>query len=245
MEFGEFFSKAIPSARLTLWLLPVVVLYTLLSAQLVGYLKRKHGIITPYTRKLFHLLIFSLAGVLQIYIGLSAVVLMGTVVSLSVLFAVVKGSGFPFYEAMARPTDAPKRSLFILIPLITTALGGIVSNIVFPGFASVGYFVGGFGDAAGEPVGTRWGRHRYRVPSLAGVKAERSVEGSAAVFFMSFIAAVLSLLLLNFSPLLSIKTGFVCAFTGTLVEAVSSHGIDNFTIQIAASGMASIILAGE
>jgi len=25
----------------------------------------------------------------------------------------------------------------------------------------VGYLVGGLGDAAGEPVGTRWGKHRY------------------------------------------------------------------------------------
>jgi len=38
----------------------------------------------------------------------------------------------------------------------------------------------GWGDAVGEPVGTRFGRHPYRVPSLAGVPATRTLEGSLA-----------------------------------------------------------------
>ena len=76
---------------------------------------------------------------------------------------------------------ATGRTLFILVPMLMTALGGVVSNVLFPGWAFVGYMVCGWGDAAGEPVGTRWGRHRYAVPSMAGIPATRSLEGSAAV----------------------------------------------------------------
>lgn len=243
MQIKEFLSDAIPSIGLIVWLVPVVIIYTILSAAIVGYLKKELKISTPYTRKIFHLLIFIVAGVLQIFIGLPAVVILGIVVSLAVLFAVSKGSGFSFYEAMARPSDAPKRSLFILIPLLTTALGGIASNVFFPAFASIGYFVGGFGDAVGEPVGTRWGKHRYRVPSLAGVKAHRSAEGSFAVFIMSFIAASLALYLIGFSASAGIKAGIICAFASTLIEAFSTHGLDNFTMQVTASGMAYLLLA--
>jgi phytol kinase len=245
MPINEFIYKAVPSADLVLWLLPASIIYTIISAAIVGYLKKEKQVRTPYTRKIFHLLIFTLAGILQIFVGLPAVVIFGTVVSLAVLFAVFKGSGFAFYEAMARPSDAPKRSLFILIPLLTTALGGISSNILFPGFASIGYFVGGFGDAVGEPVGTRWGKHRYNVPSLAGVRAQRSAEGSLAVFIMSFIAASLALYLMGFSTSASTKTGIICAFASTLVEAISNHGLDNFTMQVTASGMAHLLLAEE
>lgn len=245
MPINEFISKAVPSADLILWLLPAVIIYTIISAAIVGFLKKKKKVRTPYTRKIFHLLIFTLAGILQTFIGLPAVVIFGTIVSLAVLFAVFKGSGYAFYEALARPTDAPRRSLFILVPLLTTALGGISSNVLFPGFASIGYFVGGFGDAVGEPVGSRWGKHWYRVPSLAGVKARRSAEGSFAVFIMSFIAASLALYLMGFSSHVSLKTGIVCAFASTLVEAISSHGLDNFTIQVTASGIAHILLIEE
>lgn len=245
MPINEFILKAVPSADLVLWLLPALIIYTSISAAIVGFLKKGKQVRTPYTRKIFHLLIFTLAGILQIFIGLPAVAIFGLVVSLAVLYAVFRGSGFAFYEAMARPSDAPKRSLFILIPLLTTALGGIGSNIFFPAFASIGYFVGGFGDAVGEPVGTRWGKHRYKVPSLAGVKAQRSIEGSLAVLIMSFIAASLALYLMGYSTPASIKTGLICAFVSTLVEAFSSHGIDNFTMQVTASGMAHLMLAGD
>lgn len=243
MQINEFLSNAIPSIGLLTWLLPAVIAYTIFSAAIVGYLKEEKQVRTPYTRKIFHFLIFTVAGVLQIFIGLSAVIIFGIVVSLGVLFAVLKGSGFSFYEAMARPSDAPKRSLFILIPLLTTALGGVVSNLFFPAFASIGYFVGGFGDAVGEPVGTRWGKHKYNVPSLAGVRAQRSAEGSFAVFIMSFIAASLALYLMGFSAPVSIKTGVICAFASALIEAFSNHGLDNFTMQVTASGMAYLLLA--
>ena len=135
---------------------------------------------------------------------------------------------------MARPSDAPHRSLFILIPLATTALGGVLANLLFAPFAPVGYMVTGWGDAVGEPVGTSWGRHRYRVPSLVGVSAIRSLEGSTAVFSVGTAAAVVVLLGMGFPFPTAVRVGLACGAAGTAIEAFSSHGLDNLTVQLGA-----------
>jgi phytol kinase len=162
------------------------------------------------------------------------------VTSTLVLYAVWRGDGFPFYEAMARPSDAPRRTLFVLIPLATTAAGGVAANLAFPAYAVVGYLVCGWGDAVGEPVGTRWGRHRYRVPSIAGVPSTRSLEGSAAVFAAGTIATAAALAIGGSSPSSLAVMSLAAGGAGALVEAISTHGFDNFTVQFAASAAASI-----
>ena len=159
-----------------------------------------------------------------------------------VLLAVTRGSGFPFYEALARPSDAPHRTLSILIPLATTALGGVLGNLLFSTFAPVGYMVTGWGDAVGEPVGTRWGKDRYRVPSLAGVIATRSLEGSGAVLLAGTAAAALALFGMGYSASVSVGVGATCGASGAAVEAFSNHGLDNLTVQVATTALAWSLL---
>ncbi|WP_246151067.1 hypothetical protein [Adhaeribacter aerolatus] len=214
----------------------------LLVALLVCYLKKFRQVKTPYTRKIFHFLIFTTASIFQFRFGLSLVVLFGAIVSIFVLAAVVAGEGFVFYEAMARQTDRPHRTLFVLIPLFTTALGGVLINLFFPQFSYIGYLVGGWGDAVGEPVGTRWGKHRYAVPSLMGVPAQRSLEGSAAVVLVSTGVAFAGLYLAGYPVPTAIGTALACGMGGAAVEAISNHGLDNLTIQVAAAGIAHYLL---
>jgi phytol kinase len=132
---------------------------------------------------------------------------------------------------MARDTDRPRRSLFILVPLATTAAGGLAANLFFPQFAFVGYLVCGWGDALGEPVGSRWGKHGYRVPSIGGIRAHRTLEGSLAVCLGGAVAAATGLYLFGLTPVVAVGAGIACGVFGALVEAVSNHGLDNFTIQ--------------
>jgi phytol kinase len=221
---------------------PVFAAYALGAGAWVGRLKVVGGVRTPYTRKIFHFLIFTAAGVIQVLWGLPAVSLFGMVVTVAVLIAVRRGDGFSFYEALARETDAPHRTLFILVPLATTALGGIAGNLLFAGHAFVGYLVCGWGDAVGEPAGTRWGRHRYTVPSLAGVPATRSWEGSACVFAAGTAAAAAGLLFAGRAPLEALPAALACGLAGAAVEAVSLHGTDNLTVQLAASAAAYLVL---
>ncbi|HUG52548.1 MAG TPA: hypothetical protein VMR21_03065 [Vicinamibacteria bacterium] len=238
-----FLDRALPDARMALTFGPPLLALGLAAAALAAWLRVRRGVRTPYTRKIFHFVIFTTAAVLQATLGLPAVVLFGSLVSLIVLHAVWRGDGHPLYEALARPTDAPHRTLFVMVPLATTALGGLLANLFFPAYAYLGYLVGGWGDAIGEPVGTRYGRHRYAVPSLAGVRATRSLEGSAAVMATGTLAASLALLAAG-TPLPAVlAVGAACGVAGALVEAVSSHGLDNLTVQVAAAGVAAWMLS--
>ncbi len=238
----RFLHRAMPDPVVVVALAPWLLVVATLAAAWVGRLRVRRGVVTPYTRKIFHLVIFSLAGVLQLTGGLSLVMLYGSVVACVVLYAVWRGEGFPFYEALARPTDRPHRTLFVLVPLATTAVGGVLANLLFPTTAFIGYLVTGWGDAVGEPVGTAWGRHRYRVPSLAGVPATRSLEGSSAVFLVSFAAAFLGLAAAGLPGGRAFGVALACAAGSTAVEAVSSHGLDNLTLQVAAAGIAFWLL---
>ncbi len=221
---------------------PPMLLFAGLAAWLAGWLRAARGVRTPYTRKVFHFAVFSTAAALRIASGLASVALFGAIVTLVVLYATWRGEGFPFYEAMARPSDAPHRTRFVLVPLATTAVGGLTAGLLFGPFASVGYLVGGWGDAVGEPVGAAIGRHRYRVPSLFGVSATRSVEGSAAVVLAGMLAAFVALALSGFHPAAAAGAAVVVGLLTGAVEAVSHHGIDNFAIQVVAAASAWLML---
>ena len=202
---------------------------------------RARGVRIPYTRKVFHFVIFTGAAVVNARWGLPGTNAYGAVVAAMVLMAVVAGEGNPLYEALARETDRPHRSLFVVVPLVMTAAGGVVSALVAGPYATVGYLVAGWGDAVGEPVGSRWGRHRYRVPSLGGVPAQRSFEGSAAVFLASWLASLVALHALGVGAGL-VPVALACAAVGALAEAVSNHGLDNLTVQVVAAGVAVLLL---
>ena len=195
---------------------------------------KQNGIKTGYTRKIFHFLIFSTVALLQWRSGTPAVCLFGGMCTVVVFFSVWRGPGNILYEALAREKDEPHRTFFILVPYFTTLVGGLVSNIFFGPLAIAGYLVTGLGDAIGEPAGTMFGKHHYRVCSLSSVPATRSLEGSIAVFVISVVALLLAS---SISPHITL-TAFgipkvlIIAAACTLMEAMSPHGWDNATMQI-------------
>jgi phytol kinase len=238
----ELFLSSLPDARTLFTVAPIAALYVGTVAWFVAHLKSARQVRTAYTRKIFHFLVFTAVSVVHLIWHLPGVTVFGIVSTLLVVYTVMRGDGFSFYEALARPGDAPHRTMFIIVPLITTALGGIATNSFFPAYAYVGYLVCGWGDAVGEPVGSRWGRHQYRVPSLAGVTAQRSIEGSTAVFVVGSIAAVIGLVAGGLLPADALAIGFACGAAGALVEAISTHGLDNFTTQVAGAAVAWLLL---
>jgi phytol kinase len=241
VSFGEYVALFVPDSGVLLLVAPLAIACAITLALVVGRLRVRRRVPAPYTRKLFHFAVFTTATIVQLLWGLPGVVVFGSVFALVVSYAVVRGDGFPLYEALARPTDAPRRGLFVMIPLATTALGGVLSNLLFLRYAYIGYLVCGWGDAVGEPVGTRWGRHRYRVPSLAGVPATRSIEGSAAVFGVGSIAAFIGLLAGGFAAGDAVPISLAAGAVGAAVEAVSTHGLDNLTVQVAAAAAAYFV----
>lgn len=189
-----------------------------------GYLKRR-GFRTGYTRKLFHALIFLSAVGANAFGGFVAVCVFGVMVSLVVGLAVFRGPNDPLYEALAREQDGLARTYYIVIPYFATLIGGLTSNILFGPLAVVGYLVGGLGDAAGEPAGTRWGRHRYLT---------KTFEGSIAVLTASVVALLIAVAITPelHLDLRSAITLPLIAVVCTLVEAFSPRGWDNVPMQV-------------
>ena len=144
-------------------------------------------------------------------------------------------------EAMARDRDRPRRSLFIVVPMITTAVGGLASSLISGPFAVVGYLAAGWGDAVGEPAGARWGRREYRVPSLAGVPAIRTLEGSVAVFLVATLGSGVGLASLDLGWQ-AVWGALVCGAAAALVEAASNQDTDERALIVM---LGSSILAGE
>lgn len=212
------------------------------AGALAGYLKASKGLKTNYTRKIFHFIVYSVAtGVTWLW-GLPATAIFGTCAMFFLMFAIWRGEGSILYEGIAREQDTPQRTFYLIVPFLATAAAGVLDNVIFGAFASIGYLCVGWGDAIAEPFGVRFGKHKYRVRTLTGIKCQRSLEGSASVFVASSVAA--SLLL--YSQLNSLVTSIVCGTiigaVSALVEAFSPHGGDNFTIQVAASATAFFLI---
>ena len=100
-----------------------------------------------------------------------------------------------------------------------------------------------WGDAMAGIVGERYGHYRYTVG-----KHTRSLEGSVAMLFWSWITTSLALFAMPYllgKPLinwtLALIYGGVVALICTLVEALSPWGIDNLTIPAAAALMLHLL----
>lgn len=237
-KFMPFFTENFPPMQTILWGVPLSLTWTWICLMMAGRLKRR-GMRTGYTRKIFHFLIFTTVVLLQWLWGIPVVLVFGAMCSLVVFFAVYHGAGNILFEALAREKDAPCRSWFVILPWMTTLVGGVVSNVYFGPFAIAGYLVTGLGDAVGEPAGVRWGRQVYKVWSPSAVKATRSVEGSLAVFSMSLMALLITVLIfpeLGGSSFWLLKVVAIAAISA-ITEAVTPHGWDNATMQLVPSAL--------
>ncbi len=218
---------------------PASLAWSFAALTAAGVLKRR-GARTGCTRKIFHFLIFSTAATLQWRCGTPAVCLFGAMCSLVIFYAIWRGPGHLLYEAMAREKDEPHRTHFILVPYATTLLGGLASSLLFGPLALAGFLVAGLGDAIGEPVGTLFGKHPYRVPSRSSVPAIRTLEGSAAVFLFSALALALAAAAsphLALAPHGLLKIAAIAALSA-LAEALSPHGWDNAAMQVIPTALA-------
>ncbi len=230
-----------PAAIVLGALVALVWSYSCLS--FAAHLKTNLRLRTGYTRKLFHVLIFTSAVFVHALGGFWAVCVFGLMVSLVVGFAVFRGRGNRLYEALARKQDGPDRTYYIIVPYFATLIGGMVSNIFFGPLAVMGYLVGGLGDAAGEPAGLKWGKHPYRTSN--GGRFTKTFEGSIAVLAASVVALAIGVAV---SPqvsfgLRSLIALPLIAIACTFVEAFSPRGWDNVPMQVVPTVLAAILFS--
>jgi phytol kinase len=94
-----------------------------------------------------------------------------------------------------------------------------------------------WGDAMAALTGQRYGHYRYSITGRT-----RSIEGSAAMLFWSWITTTLALLIMPYlvgkppiNWLLTLVYGGAVAIVCTLVEALTPWGLDNLTVPAAAA----------
>lgn len=204
-----------------------------------GLLVSRRGVRTNYTRKINHFFLFFLPVFLDDVFGYEKT-MPTTTLSMLLLFSTLVMYARPFRERVPfiktaflsfdRPEDRPYTMLW-LSTQIAAAIAVIIPVTVY--CASIGkmnliyipILITGIGDGLAEPVGVRFGRHKYQVYALfTKKKFVRSLEGSACVFVVSIITVLL--LRDNFSAV-----QFYTALTGlpilmTMTEAFSPHTWD-------------------
>jgi phytol kinase len=231
----DFLKQLFPELYVITLIIPVTLICIFTFLYISGILKIRFQIKTNYTRKLFHILVFTIAGLIGYFYDHTAVMFYGGLTGLIIIYVIILGEGHIFYEGIAREGDNPHRSFYIGVPFICTALGGLFNSFAFGQLAIIGYFVAGWGDAIGEPVGVRFGKHKYSVLSLQSVQCQRSLEGSAAIMIMSSLAVMTGLYLIGgFGWFTIIITALIVGSITTIVEAISPHGLDNFSTQVSA-----------
>lgn len=243
MNIMDFFVVNLPSAKALLMGGPAALLWAVACLMFAGFLKIRMNWKTGYTRKVFHFLIFGSVVAVHWIWGTSGVCLFGGMTTLVIAYALFRGPGHFMYEAMAREKDKPRCTHYIIVPYFATLIGGLICNIFFSDTVVFGYLVAGLGDAIAEPVGTRFGKHTYRVPAIRGVRSIRSLEGSSSVFIVSALALIACL---AFSPQFvlsgtSLLIVVLIAMISTLGEAVSPHGWDNTTMQVVPALLGTIL----
>ncbi|MGQ4913301.1 MAG: hypothetical protein ACP6IU_00985 [Candidatus Asgardarchaeia archaeon] len=234
--YFEEILKEWPSLDLVVSFLPLSVLIVITIFVLTSYLKKKYNLRTNYTRKIIHMLLFLIGWCIGFFIGFSYLIIYGVAIALVGIPIVILGEGNPLYEAVARPEDNPNRSLFLILPYITSVLGALCLRFLVFDYYFIGILVAGVSDAVAEPIGVRYGHHRYRVPSVSTKVSYRSIEGSFAVFTSAMVITFLFTVgVFNINPVIAYFVSLISGLFTAIVEAISPHGLDNFTVQLSSA----------
>lgn len=94
-------------------------------------------------------------------------------------------------------------------------------SVISSGAVVTGVLVMGWGDGLAALVGSKWGKHRYKVYH----RWEKSAEGSLAMVIVSFMIAII---FGGLSPL----SAFFLALVATALESLTPLGFDNITVPL-------------
>lgn len=213
----------------------VVIIYFVIAASFALLVRRFTRVNDEVFRKGLHcillgsLLVWVLMFTTWWHAALTALIFAAAVYPILCLAERIKG----FSEFITERNHGElKRSLlivfFMFAVVICVCWGWLGDKLLV--LASV--YAWGFGDAAAALLGKRFGRH-----TLAGkhIEGHKSVEGSLAMFVVSFICVCTILLLRGGLPVYGyIVISMVTAAASATVELFSLNGTDTLTCPLAA-----------
>jgi dolichol kinase len=222
------------------WIFQLVKFSALgLVAYITGRIAQKGLLRVNYTRKINHFAISFLPDWISTFFVHSSSNLMlatGALVSFSYFFLFLKPirsriSLFSvMFAAINRPEDRP-HTLFWFISQYAAAIMVMIPMYLYfqsqklGGLALIPLLINNIGDGLAEPVGVRFGKHRYRTRGfLVSREYTRSLEGSLCIL----ITGILIVLAYHsfFNPAQLIAAVITVPLIMTLAEAFSPHTWD-------------------
>jgi dolichol kinase len=142
------------------------------------------------------------------------------------------------FAGYAREPEAPGAAAQVWLPWLAGFYGLGLVDALFADWTitRTAALILGLADGIAEPVGSRYGKHRFAVMDpLFGGRRTRSLEGSLAVFLTSLTVMLISA---NAGGSLALLAGAALSSLGVACcEALTPHGLDNFTIPVATGAL--------
>ncbi len=218
-------------------LIKAILLYSVQYC--TGLLVKHKGVKVNYTRKINHFVLFLVPVYVERHFayeqsfGLFVTGSLLAILSLAIYLEPVRKK-VPFISTMFLSFDRPEDRPHTLLWLFTQIAAGylvLIPMIVLYYYYDLMYWIflpiliNGIGDGLAEPVGVRFGRHRYQTHALfTRKKYVRTLEGSACIFFTSVI--VLAVFHAYFTTGQLIAAMIIIPPLMTLAEAFSPHTWD-------------------
>ena len=198
------------------------------------------GVKVNYTRKIIHFFIFFLPVYLESLLPYNAD--FGTILLSGFLFLLTIGLMVEpvrsrisalntAFASIDRPEDRPHTLLWLSTQVMATFPVLCISLYLLDQYERttliyITVIIAGIGDGLAEPVGVRFGRHKYATRALfSDRKYTRSYEGSACVFLSGVFACLL--LKDQFSSVELVLALLIIPVAMTLAEAFSPHTWDS------------------
>jgi phytol kinase len=150
------------------------------------------------------------------------------------------------FRGIDRPEDRPYTLLWMTIQtagnyLATIPISAYLTSIGKPQIIFILILINGIGDGLAEPVGIRFGKHKYVTNALFTKQTyTRSMEGSLCVFCVSIISLVIFQGMFSTGEFLSLMIFLPIVMTVT--EAKAPHTLDNPLMFLTGSGVIYFIL---
>jgi dolichol kinase len=212
-----------------------------------GYLVDKHNLKVNYSRKIVHLCYFLFPLILDKFLlkfeqdKYTSLWTLWTVLSLCLLsgeFFIKRSKILKLlYTAIDRPEDRPYTRLWFISQLFVSIIIIIIYSYIFANvlpndehnrsnWIFIIVLIVAIGDGMAEPIGIRFGKHKYTTTALCtNKKYERSIEGSLWVAFISIVS--ISIYYNDFTLNEYITTVIILPIIMTVIEAISPHTWDN------------------
>jgi dolichol kinase len=235
------------------WLSEAIRTLVLLAlAYALGRFVLRGAMRVNYTRKILHFALFFVPLTLYPWLPfrggpdtalLSSAVFLATLLAMSEPVRTRVPTMAVVFTAFDRPEDRPYTLAWLLTQIATTYVVLLIFLVWLQSYDKVALIyvtvlVAAIGDGLAEPVGVRFGRHRYGTRALfTDRRYTRSLEGSACVLASGFLAVCL--LREQFQPTQFALALAIIPAAMTLAEAWSPHTWDGPFLYLA-GGLSTI-----